>query len=84
MGNSSSSHQPLERAFTRGTFGDVKNVVCTTFIISNYFFFFVSKEQGQLSEKHINLTGLIEFKFLIYRNQHHSVQVKNHQKRWIV
>lgn len=27
MGNSSSSHQPLERGFTRGTFGDVKNVV---------------------------------------------------------
>ena len=27
MGNSSSSHQPLERGFTRGTFGDIKNVV---------------------------------------------------------
>lgn len=28
MGNSSSSHQPLERGFTRGTYGDIKNVVC--------------------------------------------------------
>lgn len=27
MGNSSSSHQPLERGFTRGTFGDFKSVV---------------------------------------------------------
>lgn len=27
MGNTSSSHQPLERGFTRGTFGDFKNVV---------------------------------------------------------
>jgi hypothetical protein len=33
MGNSSSSHhQPLERGFTRGTFGDVKNAVCSFFI----------------------------------------------------
>lgn len=27
MGNSTSSHEPLERGFTRGTFGDVKNTV---------------------------------------------------------
>ncbi|CAO1362934.1 unnamed protein product [Diamesa tonsa] len=31
MGNSSSSHQPLERGFTRGTFGDVKNVKSASF-----------------------------------------------------
>ncbi|CRK93592.1 CLUMA_CG007125, isoform A [Clunio marinus] len=31
MGNSSSSHQPLERGFTRGTFGDIKNVKSSSF-----------------------------------------------------
>ena len=35
MGNSSSSHQPLERGFTRGTFGDIKNVVGIKFHNSN-------------------------------------------------
>jgi len=35
MGNSSSTHEPLEKGFTRGTFGDVANAV-GIFII-NYF-----------------------------------------------
>lgn len=30
MGNSSShTHEPLDKGFTRGTYGDVKNTVCT-------------------------------------------------------
>lgn len=31
MGNSTSSHEPLERGFTRGTFGDVKNTKSASF-----------------------------------------------------
>lgn len=31
MGNSTSTHEPLERGFTRGTYGDVKNTVCKQF-----------------------------------------------------
>lgn len=34
MGNSSShTHEPLDKGFTRGTYGDVKNTVCTIFFI---------------------------------------------------
>ncbi|KAG5676822.1 hypothetical protein PVAND_006629 [Polypedilum vanderplanki] len=36
MGNSS-SHQPLERGFTRGTFGDIKNVKSSSFRSSKRF-----------------------------------------------
>uniref|UniRef100_A0A182JKY9 PID domain-containing protein n=1 Tax=Anopheles atroparvus TaxID=41427 RepID=A0A182JKY9_ANOAO len=31
MGNSNSSHEPLERGFTRGTYGDVKNTKSASF-----------------------------------------------------
>uniref|UniRef100_A0A1Q3F2V7 Putative adaptor protein numb n=1 Tax=Culex tarsalis TaxID=7177 RepID=A0A1Q3F2V7_CULTA len=31
MGNSTSSHEPLERGFTRGTYGDVKNTKAASF-----------------------------------------------------
>ncbi|XP_061511345.1 protein numb isoform X1 [Anopheles gambiae] len=31
MGNSNSSHEPLERGFTRGTYGDVKNAKSASF-----------------------------------------------------
>lgn len=31
MGNSTSSHEPLERGFTRGTYGDVKNTKSASF-----------------------------------------------------
>lgn len=41
MGNSSSSHQPLERGFQRGTYGDIKNVV-GIHIIYIYDFLFTS------------------------------------------
>lgn len=48
MGNSS-SHQPLERGFTRGTYGDVKSSVCTSFIIISYYLRFQSWEQWSKS-----------------------------------
>lgn len=38
MGNSSShTHEPLDKGFTRGTYGDVKNTVCNFFM---FFFIF--------------------------------------------
>lgn len=39
MGNSSShTHEPLDKGFTRGTYGDVKNTVCIYVFIFTIFF----------------------------------------------
>lgn len=39
MGNSSShTHEPLDKGFTRGTYGDVKNTVCIYDFIYDFLF----------------------------------------------
>lgn len=54
MGNSSSSHQPLERGFTRGTYGDIKNVVCILkFHIERAKNNFIESEEKILCMTHI-------------------------------
>lgn len=94
MGNSSSSHQPLERGFTRGTFGDIKNVVGIKFQKNN----FLSADKMKILRA--SLAVFLETKLLllfffcnpthlspsfvfIHRRHLHSVAVKDPQRKWI-
>lgn len=86
MGNSSSSHQPLERGFTRGTFGDIKNVVGIKFHNSNeniesvacgfpgnlFVFVFIHSFEIRLT-----------FHFRFHRRQLRFAVAKDPQKKWI-
>lgn len=65
MGNSAShAHESLDKGFSRGTFGDVKNTVCTL----NYFGFllYICQKFVRLPFATVNDTYLIINFFLLY------------------
>lgn len=97
MGNSNSSHEPLERGFTRGTYGDVKNAVSTnstliTILMSVYpFTIYTYIHYINIIYSIVSIVIvcqiIMRYACLLYlrccRNQLHSDRANDHLRKWI-